>query len=213
MDTEKTNPKKSPLGLVLVIGGIFLAFAAYKLVSKPKYPTGMDGSLAPKTGLVDALLGNETMKCTYSDSYGEVTVWAKAGKVRSEGFNYGASGNEKGGMINDGEYLYIWQESDKTGLKYKLSVFENEDSQGTMPSGVDPEAWAEAAQAQYQYSCKATNENDDIFTPPADINFDDMTQLLEKAEEFSQTFSSEDSEEEMNQKMEEIKGMMDELNQ
>jgi hypothetical protein len=214
MDNEKTDPKKSPLGLVLVIGGIVLAFFAYKTLTKPKYPTGMDAGLAPKTGLVDALLGNDTTKCTYSDSYGEVTIWAKAGKVRSEGSNYGVSGDQKGGMINDGEYLYIWQDSDKTGLKYKLSVFENEASQdGTMPSGVDPEAWAEMVQAQYQYSCSATNETDNIFTPPADIVFDDMTQLLEKAEEFSQTFSASDSQEAIDQKMEEIKGMMDEIAQ
>ena len=210
MDKEKTTAKKSPLGLVLVIGGIVLAFAAYNLVFKPN-PTGMDGSLAPKTGLVDVLMGNDTMKCAYSDSYGEVTVWTKAGKVRSEGFNYGVSGNEKGGLINDGEYLYIWQESDKTGLKYKLSVFETEDQDSQAPSGVDSEAWAEAVQAQYDYSCEATNEGDEIFTPPAGIVFDDMTQLLEKAEEFSQTFSADDSQEEIDQKMEEIKGMMEKL--
>ena len=213
MDKEKTSSKKSPLGIVLVVGGIALAFIAYKFLSAPKYPTGMDASLAPKTGIVDALLGNDTMKCTYSDSYGEVVVWAKAGKVRSEGSSFGMQGNEKGGMINDGEYLYIWQESDKTGLKYKLSVFETEDQDSEAPSGVDPQAWAETIQNQYEYSCQAVNEGEGVFTPPTDVEFQDMTELLQKAEEFSQTFSSEDSQEEMNEKMEEIKGMMDEISQ
>lgn len=214
MDKKKVASKKNLLGVILTVGGIALALIVCKSLSTPKYPTtGVDTSLAPKTSIVDALLGNDTMKCTYSDSYGEVVVWAKAGKVRSEGSSFGMQGNEKGGMINDGEYLYIWQESDKTGLKYKLSVFEAENQDSEIPPGVNPQTWAETIQNQYEYSCQAVNEGEEIFTPPADVEFQDMTELLQKAEEFSQTFSSEDSEEEMNQKMEEIKGMMDEISQ
>lgn len=214
MENENNKEKKSSPKLLIVVGGIILAGLIFKSVSKPKYPTGLDADLAPKTGLVDALLGNDTMMCAYSDENGEMVVWAKSGKIRSEGSSFGVQGNQKGGMINDGEYLYIWQDGDKTGIKYKLSVFENEESTDTAPpSEIDPEAWAESIQGKYEYSCNAVNEGESIFTPPTDVEFQDMTDLLEKAEEFSQTFSENDSQEEINQKMEEVKGMMDELNQ
>ena len=214
MDKENNKEKKSSPKLLLVIGGIILAGLAFKMINKPKYPTGMDADLAPKSGLVDALLGNDTMKCSYSDERGEVSFWAKSGKMRAEGASFGLQGDQKGGMINDSEYLYIWQDDDKSGIKYKLSVFEDTDSPDTsQPAQIDPQAWAQSIQGRYEYSCNAVNENDNIFTPPSDVEFKDMTQLLEKAEEFSQTFSDTDSQEELNEKMEEVKGMMEELAQ
>ena len=215
MEKENNKEKKAFPKWLLLVGGLVIAVIAFQFLNKkPKYPTGLDADLIPKTGLVDALLGNDTKECKYIDENGEVTFWAKSGKMRAQGASFGLQGDQKGGMINDGEYLYIWQDSDKSGIKYKLSVFESADSQDTsQPSQVDPEAWAQTIQGRYKYSCNAVNESDSMFTPPSDIEFKDMTDLLEKAEEFSQTFSENDSQEDMDKKMEEVKGMMDQLGQ
>jgi hypothetical protein len=136
----------------------------------------------------DAILNNSSVKCTLPDvdDQGEGIIYLKGKKMRLEqdtnieevGFSY---------MINDGEWMYTWSEKGEGGIKFDLSKLQEmtEDVQNkTVNEYDDVEEWADSADRNI--SCEAFNVPDDMFAAPTSITFQDMTEMVNQMQEWSQ---------------------------
>lgn len=183
---------KNYLRVVIFFVPLFLsACTACSFLSKKT------GQVVPGTekgfSLKDALTLGKSVQCVYTTEEGEVKTWVKGNKVRVEGVGFGPpeAKNGQGGMVNDGEWIYIWGGEEKTGIKYRLSAMEQQDWAKDVEEWQDPQQWAAGIEDKYKVSCNQTTVSDNIFTPPADVQFQNMTEMLEKVGELEKSFPQE----------------------
>lgn len=142
---------------------------------------------AQKPGIKDSLLGllqsTSGVKCSITDVNGSYTVIAKGDKAKVEGINSinpQTQKEEKGTMINDGTWAYIW--TGKQGMKFNLK----ETQQGANPEekATDWKGWAQQMQTSgAKYDCNPTVATDADFTPPADVTFQDLGELMKNLQQ------------------------------
>ncbi|MCA9369223.1 MAG: hypothetical protein H6773_00425 [Pseudomonadales bacterium] len=127
------------------------------------------------------------MFCTMTDSDGNVVEYrVKGEKANISGQNI-SEGNGKGNVIADGEYTYIWEEGATEGIKHRIPSEEElaEMSENTEPYEIpnfeNEEELASYEEQDVTINCEPANFSDDIFTPPADVNFIDMEEKTKDA--------------------------------
>lgn len=138
-------------------------------------PTPTTESLA--MSLKDALLSGQAMRCTYNDGQGEVSSLVKGSKVRVEGMSMGEN-QGKGWMINDGEWMYTWSDGEKKGTKFNVQAMKDLGDELAEKNIQNPEDWANEVDAQYKPDCRPASASDDDFVPPADVEFQDMSAMM-----------------------------------
>ncbi len=125
----------------------------------------------------------QSAKCTYLSDYGEITSWIKGKKIRAEGDVFADSKENQGngGMINDGEWLYLWNNQTQEGMKYKLTALNKQPGPSVTPGEKwqDPQVWADEIEQKYQVKCEETIIDDEQFKPPSEVNFQDLTSVFE----------------------------------
>lgn len=142
--------------------------------------------------LKDALTLGKSVQCTYTTEAGEVTTWVKGNKVRVEGLGMGATEKDthKGGMINDGEWIYIWGGEEKKGVKYQISALEQKEWEEDVEKLKDPQKWATETEEKYKVNCHQVIVSDSQFVPPSDVEFQNLTEMFEKMKEIQESFPS-----------------------
>lgn len=137
-----------------------------------------------KQGLLGLLENASGIKCTVSDQSGNYTVIAKGDRVRIDGIDYASISDpnqkgSKGSMVNDGTYAYIW--SGKEGMKFDLKATQQNSSPATNTEeeSTDWKSWATDMQnSGAKYDCNPTVATDADFTPPSDVKFQDLAELM-----------------------------------
>jgi hypothetical protein len=169
---------------------------------------------SPTEALKQAVTGNKGVKCTFEQNGQMVTTYAKGEKSKVEGFAMNGGG---GGMVNDGEYMYMWGK-DKTGTKYKLSAVMTEEDEETEPADMGDmkdfefEEWMETQEEEVgKVDCKAYKLSDSDFVPPSDVTFKDITQTFEKMNEFSEKMEANPGEMPSAEDMEGLNQMMEDM--
>lgn len=142
--------------------------------------------------LKDALTLGKSVQCTYATEAGKVTTWVKGNKVRVEGAGISSTEDKthKGGMINDGEWIYIWGEEDKKGVKYQISAIEQKEWEENIENLKDPGKWAAETEEKYKVDCQQVIVSDSQFVPPNDVEFQNLTEMFEKMKEIQESFPS-----------------------
>ncbi len=162
------------------------------------------GSVAEKIGssLKDAFGLGKSMKCTYTAPGGAVTtIFVKDKKVRIEGAQFSTATDMGGGMINDGEWIYIWNNTEKEGMKYQISalktIAENQENgeEFTLKDWADFGKWVTENEKRYDMKCDGTVLADSQFVPPSDIKFQDLTEMFLQIEKMKKTQGVEDENE------------------
>lgn len=146
-------------------------------------------------------------ECTINDKKdGTMTVKAKDGKAKIEGFasmGLGASitpeKKEKGTMISDGEWVYVWS-GKQDGIKFNVKEMEelNKTTGNTVEKNqslseqMSWEKWAQTMESSgADYSCKPASLSDSDFLPPADVKFVDWGVEMKKIQEMSNNISKD----------------------
>ena len=104
--------------LLLVVAGL----AGTSLLRRQtKQPEKTEKS-SPKKTIKDWLTNNQGAECRLKTPQGEITVLTKANKVKIVGqIGLGpAGGTNQGAMINDGQYIYLWNQGETKGIKYPI---------------------------------------------------------------------------------------------
>ncbi len=146
----------------------------------------------PKKNLFDFLTLGTGTKCEIEDKTGKYTMYSKGDKVKAEGISYGvrpdpATGEQKeqkGTMINDGAWVYIW--SEKEGIKMNIKEMEemgkqyNKEQPGIQKNSLNWKDWIRQMESEegVKYECSPTALTDTDFIPPADVKFQDMAEIM-----------------------------------
>lgn len=123
---------------------------------------------------------NVTCSMKYPDGNGSGTIYVTGKKMRGEfTVKMDASKEYQSSMIQDGEYAYMWSDADKKGTKFKVS-------------GIPSSSPAAAAKSEVvdinqevDLKCSTWNVDSSKFVVPADVEFTDLSAMMEKVQEQS----------------------------
>ena len=190
--------KKTNL-IVIAIIVILLLLGAWFFIFNKKSPEtsqsatsskmSQDAEEPSKAGIKESLLGllekGTGIKCTVEDVQGKYDVIAQGEKVRIDGMDFpdpkNPTATQKGSMINDGTWAYIW--NGKEGMKFNLKDMEQNSAAtpnaNTDEKSTDWKAWAKSMETSgAKYNCNPTVATGGDFTPPADVKFQDLGELM-----------------------------------
>jgi len=189
--------------ILLVILPLFLLVGCDKPKNKQEQKPKQEEKKS--FSLKNALTLGKSLKCSYKNEKGETVVWIKGKKMRMEGAGFGKG--KKGGMVNDGEWIYIWTSAEKKGMKYKLSDLNSLGEQAKdVADWKNVKEWAEKTEQKYHTECHTAIIGDNKFTPPSDIEFKDFSAIFSQVQEMKKAMPSVNSGESINS--EKIKEMM-----
>jgi len=169
--------------VVLAVGGGFLL-----MKGKPVAPqTGVSVTQVPKeenknvfTSIKDALSKSLSLNCSFTDDTGRVTKsFIKNGAVRAD-FT-GKTLQDTGSVIVKDKKMYVWT-ADKKGFTMELTdeqLSGKAVSTGSATNTTVPQQSNILADLEkYKNNCKSGVVADNLFVPPTDVTFSDLTQLM-----------------------------------
>lgn len=94
---------------------------------------------------------------------------------------------QAGSMLNDGEFLYVWDEATLQGTKMMMpdpaevakSQEQAEQYLQELPDFSDTTVQESYEEQGYTIECQPGNFPADFFTPPSNVTFQDLSQLME----------------------------------
>ncbi len=182
-------PKKA--GLIIGAVVIIVVLAAFFMIQKsnPAAPSESADSTQKESsdslnnfakGSIASLLTagkNVTCSLKYPEGKGTGTVFVSGKKVRGDFTTATDAAKEfKTSMIQDGEYAYIWSDADKKGTKIKVSGLPS-------PSPVaNSKTDTSDINQEVDLSCSTWSADPSKFAVPADVEFTDVSALMEKSQ-------------------------------
>lgn len=178
--------------MLVVVGGAYLfsvrQAAAPTLSEQPAEETILETGSVPAEdtpGLLDFLTTRGAAKCTITSKDGRYTVMTDGKRARIDGIQVPAAdpkaGMASGTMINDGRYAYMW--SGTQGMKIDTATVAGT-SEKSASSAADPKdwkGWAQSLEASgVTYDCDAATVSESDFTPPATVQFTDLSELMKQ---------------------------------
>lgn len=143
--------------------------------------SGETGEGQPFSGpLAAAVALGVPMKCTYTVNGVETTGYIKGKQFRGMMDVQGKQGN----VIMKDNCMWTWSEGEADGVKMcyegdqAQQLWDNPEAAAENP---EPNATPEEAMSpapQIEYNCLPTAIGDDEFTPPADVNFVDLGEMM-----------------------------------
>jgi hypothetical protein len=141
------------------------------------------GNPSIKKSLLGLIEGSTGVKCSIEDEQGKYVIIAKDKKVKIDGIDFsnpseGSTTEQKGTMIDDGEWIYMW--SGKEGMKFNKKETEKLQT-GNANSGEpsDWQGWLGSLETSgAKYDCNPTVATDADFLAPQDVKFQDLGELM-----------------------------------
>ena len=139
----------------------------------------------------DLMKAGKTVKCTFSDegeegsSRGEIYISGR--QSRNDIYASAEDGEDfESHTIIGTEYMYTWSNVQEQGTKMKLSELDMDQEDFEMPSAAEmKEAYGEYQDIQKEtsFKCVPWIPDNSKFNPPSDIEFIDMSQMMENMQE------------------------------
>lgn len=185
---EMNMQKKA--GLIIGVIVIAIVLAVFFLMQSMKSPEQKsENSVAnglgemTKGSIAGLIAAGKSVNCTmnYPDGQGSGSVYVSGKKVRGD-FSVLAEGKEyKSSMIQDGDYAYLWSDADKKGTKIKVSGL----GSGSAPTGANSQSQAVNLDQQVDLKCSSEGVDASKFVVPSDVEFTDMSAMMEKVQQQS----------------------------
>jgi hypothetical protein len=128
--------------------------------------------------LRNLIAAGRTVSCTYTDPAASTSGTMKVANNQVRGdFTITAEGaNTTSHMISDGKIMYIWSDSQgNLGMKYDLTTLPTPGAGTLAPTG---QAQPLDLDKQLDYQCSDWAADPTVFTPPANIQFQDLSSLM-----------------------------------
>lgn len=146
-----------------------------------------EDSVEDQMKAAEAMQAGTPMHCTMSGPDGSMETWVSGEKSKVYGTNVAMGSAGTGYMINDGEWVYMWQEGATEGTKIEVVDDEEEVVEEEEVEEM-PEAEVQDFDVQemmdefknYEYECKEERIPDSTFVPPSDVTFTDMMEQMEQ---------------------------------
>ncbi len=135
-----------------------------------------EGTASVKTTAKDLLASNKNQQCIFSGTVdggqNQGTIYVSNKRMHMDYSNTNAGKVTNGSVILLPGTQYFWDADTKQGAKLAISEAEIEKSQNENIE-IDQE---------YEFRCSDWNVDDNLFTPPADVTFQDLTALQTPAQ-------------------------------
>lgn len=120
------------------------------------------------------LAAGENKKCTFIDADTSGTAHFASGQRMRLDYRQAGDDPSSGSMIIRTDKQYIWDGETKEGMTFAFSAEErSETGQNTNQESVD-------TNKNYRFTCESWNVDENLFTPPTDVTFQDFTQLMQQ---------------------------------
>lgn len=191
--SPKSGSSKTLLIVVLLIVVIAAGAGGYFFLSKNQTPqtsqsqtSAQNVEAKPKeafiTSIKDALMGSQSLQCNFTDDSGRtITSYVKNGAIRTE--VSASDPKQSGSMIFKDKKMYFWNGAQGTVMAFDVMAMMDEvAAQAPTVSPVvtgtqNPQDFV-AAMEKYKESCKNATVADDMFIPPSDVKFTDMSSVM-----------------------------------
>lgn len=133
-----------------------------------------------KGSINDLIAKGKSMKCTWDmkveGSTSSATMFIKGEKYRQDI----TLGDQKTHMLSDGEYMYMWSSMQEQGTKINLEKMEELGEDMQSETDVDAaQAKMSDMDAEYDFKCLPWVVSENKFKVPSDIEFMDLTSMME----------------------------------
>ncbi|MBP9781686.1 hypothetical protein KBC89_03455, partial [Candidatus Woesebacteria bacterium] len=142
--------------------------------------------------VADAMASGKSVECVMTNTKEgtNFTYQVKGKKVRSFG-QITPESSSSGNMISDGDYLYMWSDDGQPGTKFKIPTEAEVAEMTEKPKDLLPDLSDEAKQQEfvdmgYSIQCDQKNITDDAFIPPATVQFQDLSLMMESAKQLQE---------------------------
>lgn len=166
---------------ILLIGGGLYLYSTQKKPSLPKnsQPQTQNQNQPEKkenktifNSLKEALSKSQSLKCEFTDKEGrKVTLYLKNNWVRS---NYQGVSEIADYLYRD-EKMYTWDAQKKEGVIVPINLDQTQKETKANDEKKDND-YIEQYE-EYKNFCQIENVSDSVFSPPDDVNFQDMSNL------------------------------------
>ena len=173
-----------PKNLALILGAavvvIIIAVLAYTMSSKSsktqEAPTTAESSQPQQAtrGSIKSLIGagkNVTCDIVYPDGNGKGTIYVADKKMRGDFTTMVNNQSMESHMIQDGDFVYFWSGTQGTKMKVSTIATPTPGAAGGQPQGAD-------LNKDVDYKCSSWSPDTSKLTPPADVKFTDLTQMM-----------------------------------
>jgi hypothetical protein len=153
----------------------------------------LNGSLA------DIMTMGKNVKCTYSaedeDGKSEGTIYVSGNKSRNDIYVESPEGlKEEVHMIVNKEYMYSWSSAQEQGSKMKLDSFDVEDGdydKASLKDNLEAYRQYQGEEGAVDFKCSPWIPNGSVFDPPSDIEFVDMSAMMETFQQDMEDFQED----------------------
>lgn len=162
--------------LLLGAGGYYLYMQKLspKSSSTPSQSGGIFGSIK------DALSKQLSLQCTFTTDDGvATTAFLKAGAVRVD--SNGKTADQMGSFIMRDKKIYFWQSNSKQGTMMDIAaVSVTPGSTGVAPTNAAQKESDNVMTTleKFKDKCKAAVVSDSLFTPPTDVKFTNISEMM-----------------------------------
>lgn len=167
------------LGLILALGLLGCGAKKPAADSQSKSDDNQDAKAADVSGSLGDLLGkNSNLKCTVKETAGSSTTYISGKKARNDSQSVDSNGQTTSShMIVDEEWLYTWTDQvASSAVKVKLSDLNTSEFNDAQTAGQAGNF--STYQQKANYSCLPWSVDDKMFTPPADVNFVNFSDMF-----------------------------------
>ena len=112
----------------------------------------------------------------------ESKSYIKNGAIRTD--YKGKTTEETGSAIITANKMYMWNENNE-GFMMDIPQITPTEGTTTTPEGISQRDDVMADLEKYKESCKASVVSDSLFTPPADVTFQDYSQMMQQMQQGS----------------------------
>ncbi len=158
------------IALLLLVSGVMYSKSKVYKAPESSESTETKGMF---TSVKEALSKKMTLACEFSDDKGVVTKsYIKNGAIR---VTTGDMADQSSEFIMKDDKMYMWNTKTKEGFVYDTP---DANSDITNSQVNQSDAYLNMID-QYKDSCKVTTVSDSYFTLPKDVEFKDMSKMLE----------------------------------
>lgn len=202
--------------LVLLILGAVLSGCSLlpQKSSESEMPALEQQAVKEYQKVAEAMALGKSVECVMTNAQEgtSFTYQVKGKMIRSFG-QLSPDSTSSGNMISDGSYLYMWSDDSAQGTKMKIpseaeAAEMTEEPEDVLPDLSDEVKQQELIDLGYSIRCDEKNLADDAFVPPATIQFQDLSQMMEAATQLQTEMESKAGESTPELTQEQIEAMV-----
>lgn len=175
---------KKIIGIIIGVAVLLIGVGAfaYTQLNKPQVITPQNVQVKEKTqeesivkGSIKSLLGsgkNTTCTMNYPDGKGSGVIYATTSKVRADITTKVESKVMLTHMIQDGEYLYMWEDTTNQGTKIKIDP--SLSAEATKSGKTDPTSNLDE---ELDLKCSSWSVDSSKFEVPTTVKFTDLSSI------------------------------------